>query len=87
MIAIIDYGMGNVASVQKALNFLKLDSSITADFKEIEDSKYIILPGVGSFLQGMTNLKDRGLDQFLTHQVIQKKKKIPGHMPRYAASC
>lgn len=78
MVAIIDYGMGNVASVQKAMNFLKLESSITSDFKQIENSEHIILPGVGSFLQGMKNLKDRGLDLFLTEQVIQKKKKFLG---------
>ena len=78
MVAIIDYGMGNVASVQKALNFLKIESSITADFKEIEKSEYIILPGVGSFLQGMKNLQNKGLDQFLTDQIIQRKKRFLG---------
>lgn len=78
MISIIDYGMGNVASVQKALNFLKLESAVTADFNLIEKSDYIILPGVGSFLQGMKNLKSKGLDVLLTEQVIQKKKKFLG---------
>ncbi|MBK7816802.1 MAG: hypothetical protein IPJ60_04080 [Sphingobacteriaceae bacterium] len=49
MVAIIDYGMGNVASVQKALNFLKIESAITSDPELIEKSDVIILPGVGSF--------------------------------------
>ena len=44
MVAIIDYGMGNVASVQKAMNFLKLKSVITSDFTQINQSEYIILP-------------------------------------------
>jgi imidazole glycerol-phosphate synthase subunit HisH len=78
MVAIIDYGMGNVASVQKALNFLKLESIITSDFKEIDSSEYIILPGVGSFFQGMQNLRNNGMDRFLTEQVIQKKKRFLG---------
>lgn len=78
MVAIIDYGMGNVASVQKALNFLKIDSMITAEQKQIENADFIILPGVGSFLQGMKNLKGRELDVFLTDQVINKKKRFLG---------
>jgi len=78
MVAIIDYGMGNVASVQKALNFLKIDSCITADFDKIESATHIVLPGVGSFLQGMKNLKESGLADFLTEQVIDKKKKFLG---------
>jgi len=78
MVAIIDYGMGNIASVQKALTFLNIQSTVTSDFKEIEKSKSIILPGVGSFLQGMKNLRAKNLDQFLTEQVLQKRKKFLG---------
>lgn len=69
MVAIIDYGMGNVASVQKALRFLKIDSIITANFDEINNSKYIILPGVGSFRQAMENLENRSLVTFLRKKV------------------
>lgn len=78
MIAIIDYGMGNVASVQKALNFLNLKSSITSDAGLIRDSSAIILPGVGSFMQGMKNLSEKGLDVLLTEEVIDKRKKFLG---------
>lgn len=78
MVAIIDYGMGNVASVQKALNFLTIESAITDDFNLIDSAEFIILPGVGSFLQGMKNLQDKGLDRFLTDQVMTKKKKFLG---------
>ena len=69
MVAIIDYGMGNVASVQKALRFLNIESKVTSDFEEINDSKYIILPGVGSFRQAMENLDKRGLVTFLKKKV------------------
>ncbi len=78
MVSIIDYGMGNVASVQKALNFLKIESVITDNHEQINNSEYIILPGVGSFLQGMKNLQSKGLDVFLTDQVLNKKKRFLG---------
>ncbi|PJJ10926.1 glutamine amidotransferase [Flavobacterium sp. 1] len=78
MVAIIDYGMGNVASVQKALNFLKIESVITDDHKVIKEAKTILLPGVGSFAQGMKNLNDRGLVELLTNEVVVKKKNFIG---------
>lgn len=77
-VAIIDYGMGNVASVQKALNYLAIPSRVTKDFTEIAESKFIILPGVGSFRQGISNLKKDGLADFLTQQVQEKKKPFLG---------
>ena len=78
MIAIVDYGMGNVASVQKALNFLNLKSIITKDHQLIADANYIVLPGVGSFKQGMSNLKEYKLDELLTKLVIHEKKNFLG---------
>lgn len=78
MIAIVDYGMGNVASVQKALNFLQLKSVITDDHAILSAAKCVVLPGVGSFKQGMTNLKEKKLDQLLTELVIGQKKEFLG---------
>lgn len=78
MIAIIDYGMGNLASVRKALTYLKLDNIITDDINIIREASSIILPGVGSFQQGMRNLKNRGLIEVLTHEVINNKKPFLG---------
>jgi len=78
MVAIIDYGMGNVASVQKALNFLKIENVITDDHEVIKEAKTILLPGVGSFVQGMKNLNDRGLVELLTDEVIVRKKNFIG---------
>ena len=77
-VAIIDYGMGNVASVLKALNYLNILGKVSKDFTEIEQAKYIILPGVGSFQQGINNLKENGLFDFLTQQVQEKKKPFLG---------
>lgn len=78
MVAIIDYGMGNVASVQKALNFLKIQNVITDDHELIKEARTILLPGVGSFAQGMKNLNDRGLVELLTEEVVAKKKNFIG---------
>ena len=58
-VAIIDYGMGNVASVQKALNFLKISNIITNKPEEIKNSSSIILPGVGAFSHGMQYIMAR----------------------------
>lgn len=78
MVAIIDYGMGNVASVQKALSFLNIESIVTDNEEIIKKSKAIILPGVGSFTQGMQNLEIKGLIPILTNEVILKKKPFLG---------
>ncbi len=76
--AIIDYGMGNVASVQKALNYLKFKSIITSNHREISDSDFIILPGVGAFKQGMDNLHAYDLISVLGEQVLVNQKPFMG---------
>ena len=78
MVAIIDYRMGNVSSVQKALNFLKIENVITNNHDVIKNATTIILPGVGSFSQGMQNLREQGLIDLLTDQVIKKQKHFLG---------
>lgn len=78
MIAIIKYGMGNVASVQKALKKLGYSSIITNDHEEIRRADFIILPGVGSFDLGMRNLRSSGLVDLLTQEVVVKKKPFLG---------
>lgn len=78
MIAIIKYGMGNVASVQKSLKKLGYDSIITDNHEEIKKSDFIILPGVGSFHSGMKNLQKLGLVDLLTQEVVIKKKPLLG---------
>jgi glutamine amidotransferase len=77
-VAIINYGMGNVASVDKAVKHLGFESIITNDPIEIQQSTYIILPGVGAFAQGMDNLNKLGLVEILNEQVINNKKPFLG---------
>jgi glutamine amidotransferase len=61
MVAIIDYGAGNLHSVKNSLDFLGADSVITGDKDVILNADRVILPGVGSFGDAMENLRERGL--------------------------
>lgn len=61
MVAIIDYGAGNLSSVKKALDYLGVESEITADPQKILAADRVILPGVGSFGDAMASMKSRGL--------------------------
>ncbi len=54
MIAIIDYGAGNLQSVHKALDYIGAENFITASKTEIEAADAVILPGVGSFGDGLS---------------------------------
>lgn len=78
MIAIIDYGMGNVGSVFNMLRKLRTKVIITSSPQEIKSADKLILPGVGHFDRGMTNLKASGLVELLNTQVLQQQKPIMG---------
>ena len=67
MVAIIDYGAGNLHSVKNALDFLGVDSVITKDKDEILSADHVILPGVGSFGDAMECINNSGL-----YEVIKK---------------
>jgi glutamine amidotransferase len=70
--------MSNVASVQKALNYLNVKSIVTNEHSIIKDSSIILLPGVGSFAQGMENLNEHNLVDLLTEEVKIKQKPFLG---------
>ena len=63
MIAIIDYGMGNLRSVQKAFEFLGFEAVITDSPETIAAADHVVLPGVGAFCDAMERLRQTGLDQ------------------------
>jgi len=65
MIGIIDYGMGNLHSVTKALERLGHTPFLSEKQSELSKASMLILPGVGSFKDGMNELKKRGLDTFI----------------------
>ncbi|WP_276356030.1 imidazole glycerol phosphate synthase subunit HisH [Cohnella caldifontis] len=62
MIAVIDYGMGNLHSVSKAVERLGYEAAVTSDPAEILAADGAILPGVGAFGDAMANLRDTGLE-------------------------
>jgi glutamine amidotransferase len=78
MIAIVDYGLGNLKSVENALNFLGIKCVITRKKGELENADKIILPGVGAFKEAMENLKKFGLIEILNNQVLDRKKPFLG---------
>ena len=65
MIGILDYGAGNLRSVQKAVEFLGGKAEISSDPKILDGCERLILPGVGSFKVGMESLHARGLDSYV----------------------
>jgi imidazole glycerol-phosphate synthase subunit HisH len=78
MIAIINYGMGNLSSVKRKLDRIGEKSIITSNQEEIKNSNRIILPGVGHFSKAVSEIKERGLWDLLSEQVLVEKKPILG---------
>ena len=78
MIAIINYGLGNLSSVKNALDVLGVDAKVTDDIQEIRKADKIILPGVGAFGYGMENLRKLGLVEVLQKEVVENKKPFLG---------
>jgi glutamine amidotransferase len=62
MIVIIDYGMGNLRSVQKAVEAVGRAARISSDPDEVRRANHVILPGVGAFADAMSELRRTGLD-------------------------
>ncbi|MEI6124732.1 MAG: imidazole glycerol phosphate synthase subunit HisH [Bacteroidota bacterium] len=75
---IVDYGMGNLNSVKRKLNRLKIEARITSDIKEILSADKLILPGVGHFSKAMENLQKLNLIETLHEVVLVKQKPILG---------
>ena len=61
MIAVIDYGVGNLFSLSSSLSFLGLENRITRSWDEVRAASHIILPGVGAFGDAMEKLAATGL--------------------------
>ena len=73
MVAVIDYGVGNLFSLLSSLNYLDIANTVTADKKVIEDADSIILPGVGAFKDAYRKLEERDMVDFLEKQVKKGK--------------
>lgn len=73
MIAIIDYGMGNLRSVQKALEFVGQKAVVTDDIKEMEKADKLVLPGVGAFGDAIYTIREKGIDRVIYDGVSKDK--------------
>lgn len=77
-IVILDYGMGNLGSIQNMLQYLGEDVVISSQLSVIEKADKLILPGVGSFDAGMAQLESAGMMGLLKEMVDNRKKPILG---------
>lgn len=77
-ICIIDYGLGNVASIYNAVEYLDRNVKLSRNPDDIKKATHLILPGVGSYKTGMDNLFKYDLVEILNSQVITKKKPFLG---------
>jgi len=73
MIAIIDYGAGNLRSVDKAFEAVGAKALLTSDPTVIRDSERLVLPGVGAFGECASRLRKSGLDQLVLEAALQNK--------------
>jgi len=71
-IAIINYNMGNIRSVENALKKLPVEVALASDARTIEEADAVILPGVGAFSDAMKNLYRMGLVEAIKRAVVQK---------------
>jgi glutamine amidotransferase len=78
MIGIVDYGLGNLASVAGAVEYLGFEPVVSTDPKVLADADKLILPGVGAFGEGMNRLRERGLIDPLTDLVCKDRMPIIG---------
>ena len=77
MIAIIDYGVGNLFSLTSSFKKIGIDVVATADKEVIKSAEKLILPGVGAFADAVKKLRDSGLDKVIIDEA-KKGKKIMG---------
>ena len=78
MIVVVNYGLGNLRSICSALEKLNIRYICSSDKKIIKNADSLILPGVGSFSDGIKNIQNMGLKEILDYLVLDKKVPILG---------
>lgn len=68
-IAVVDYGMGNRRSVEKALEHVGARASVSGDSRQLRTAAGLVVPGVGAFPRAMDNLRETGLDELLHERI------------------
>ena len=74
MIAIIDYGVGNLFSLQSSLRYIGAEVEVTADEEKIRHADKLILPGVGAFSDAAAKLRATGLDKVIKEEAAKGKE-------------
>ena len=77
-VVIIDYGMGNLWSVDSAIKYLGYSAKISADPSIISAAESLILPGVGSFRRAMKTIREQSIDKAIFNSLQNPKAKILG---------
>lgn len=78
MVGIINYGLGNLGSIQNMLKVIGEKSIISSDVSELQRCAKFILPGVGAFDAGMSKLNQSGLTNFIKEIALKEKKPLLG---------
>jgi len=84
-ILIVDYGMANLRSVQKAFEKVGHAAEISSDPNRIADSQKLVLPGVGAFRDAIARLLDSGLAAPI-NRTHSRRQAFPRHLPRPATA-
>ena len=72
MVVIVDYGVGNLASIHNMLRVVGVEARVSSDPADIAAATRLVLPGVGAFDEGMRNLRERGLEKPLRRKVLEE---------------
>ena len=78
MITIVNYGVGNLASIKNMLKKAGYESELATDIDSIEKATKIILPGIGAFDHCMIEFNKSGLREMVTHKVMEEKTPLLG---------
>jgi glutamine amidotransferase len=78
LVTIINYGVGNLDSIRRAIEECGGNALVTSDKKDLEDATHLILPGVGAFTRAMENIRKYGFDGVLQELVIDDGKPLLG---------
>lgn len=73
MIVIIDYGVGNLFSLQSSLKYLNIENKISSKVEDLQNASSLILPGVGAFGDASTKLRNSGLDIVIKEEAAKGK--------------
>lgn len=78
MIVIVNYGCGNLGSIQNMLKKIGRQAIVSSSVSDIDAAEKLILPGIGSFDTGMSNLKEKGFIEILHKKALQEKIPVLG---------